>query len=648
MANISDDPQFILDTTNKVLKIFDDWARKKINYQDDTEKKFMDILRKHIGMNGNVVSAEVNLKSVADVKAIMKERNIPYAAIPSANGKMLFISRDVDADRFQNVLYAVEQNNPGFAKRMTVSEIATNAEVLGESNAFTIEPNYNGNPTSALAEIIKVKLLDNNITASNTNEKIFMAGGTYPAFNEEGNDLCKFHLEMAVKNVISFKNEAFFENASAYNTIYAQQKIYDADVLKEFVNRAKNGESVVLAQVSDGTRPFISAVNGKIKYLDEANNFQKEIDINEFSAEEIITHLSNFSDGIYDKGVMSLSDFKENIYKKKPSADTIRKYCKRPIGDNPEFKEIKRTENALRNVFRQANKQATEEAIAMNASRTMTRLELKEIKEQRLLDILNKKEEKYIKEFLNGETGLLRSVDGFDDKLNDHLYDEAVKCYCDKNSNLYTLGSATLSEIRNFKEKTDVERNMQNEFRRFKAKELGFENAQSKMNKALGELNKAKEVYEKVSRGEVKSGKTRESVEKEYKDALYEIVERFPESKRPAVIKVIEHPTDKLSDFFRRQRNAESNSTIKKFIDDAKAIEDKYEENIQIIEAEATPDVDIEQARLEVEECQRLYEEATNEFEEIQLQLNDELKMYEAKENYNKANKAPEVEIDME
>ena len=51
---------------------------------------------------------------------------------------------------------------------------------------------------------------------------------------------------------------------------------------------------------------------------------------------------------------------------------------------------------------------------------------------------------------------------------------------------------------------------------------------------------------------------------------------------------------------------------------------------------------------LDVEEKQRLYEEATNEFMEVQSRRNDELKMYEAKENYSKANKAPEVEIDME
>lgn len=630
MANINDDPQVLLDMTNKVLKVFEEWAKKQINMQDATEKRFLEEIRKHLGMGGQISGLEMTRQEYEEIKEILKQKDIPYSGLPSSDSKIFLICKKEDTDYVQDVINAYKQNDPLFAKRMTVNEVAKSCDLLEESTAWTITPNYMSNPNDSIDEIIKSNLYDCNITASDTHEKMFLPGGDGLSFNKTGNDIEKFHLKMAVKNAVNFRNEGFFERGVDYNETYAQQKAYDVMTIKEFVERAKAGESIVLCNTFDKSAPAVRAIDGVISYADVANEGRMySLDTKDLPIDTIEAHLKTFTDEhIYNKGILPL-----NVYKTTPKfgPDVAKEYCKRPILDN-ELQQIKLSEDALKAVFEEVNEVATKRAKAMFPN-SNNYAELSAVKRQAIMDILEKKELTCIKEYLKSEAivkdengkpvlnedgsyqYIIKSKDGLDDQLHDHLFEAAVKCYKDHNSNLYSYTQTSVSEIRNYTEKGfDYAKNYMANL----AKNLGLNEKKAKMSQAEIELDTAKKKLDRAKMSVADQKVRLVKAKEEFDKKIDEVIAPFKSEAREILKNNLASGKSISSQL--------GNPATKEFADKAKAVEDAYDAEVKAIESE---DYNVDEFEAEVSEKENIYKAASSDYERANAEFNSQLTTYQ-------------------
>lgn len=448
MAEISHtDPQFMMDLTNKFLKMIDDVIKSRPDLMDAKEREFQEIMKKYIGQGNEPMTIIVDKDKYLEFTQYCKDHNLPYT-IMGYNEKQepMFAFRAEDADEIRKACELISLNDPNYASRCTPAEIAHNLVNSSEEFGYVISPKFDEDMTSK-PEIIKAKLYDCGISSSNTNEKICLSA--YAAMNSTGKDLNQFNLEMSVKNVFLYKGHSFLPNATEYAKVYASQKMYDDSELTKFIRECKKGNKMMICNAFDTAKSGYITFDYQKKVIEVIDAQRKTIASIPLkgSEQEIKALLFKHADKIHNMTLVNPIQFKE-LKQLNTTEQRRREICHRPRL-NEELNKIKKSEDMTRALVDGLNIIATQETLKMVKDKDMSKHEIYQHKKDILVAMLKGT-------YKNEEAANLISI--FKEKddevfgaeasqVHDNIVNKLTECFEKDNGNLYVISREKVSEI---------------------------------------------------------------------------------------------------------------------------------------------------------------------------------------------------------
>lgn len=495
MADFSTDPQVLMDLLNKILKIIDNYIKKRPDIMTVKEREYLETMKNYIGQGKEPFSSNVKHQYVERLKEYCQLNNIPYTILGANNDSQLFFVRKEDKDAFLKAYSYVQINDPEYARRCTPQQIALNLTNNELEAGTVITPVFSDN-YSTFSEVIKTKLFDNGISVSNTNERIALDATC--RFNNTGKDLNSFNLEMAVKNTYLFQNHAIIPNAKEYAETYAAQKMYDDSELTKFIRNAKKGNVAILCDIEQKSDIYLK-VNPADKTIDAIDCGGKvtQIPING-TEQELKTALFRFTDEIHNMTIVSNNDFKR-LKAGTLTDKEIQEICHRPKLSSNSI-TIHKSQRQLKKVIELVNEKATQ----------MVNPELPpQAKYQQKKEI--------IVGLLQGkfaDTDIQEAIDAFkeqDDALfgenssqvHDKLLNQVIGNFQNDNGNLYKMDLVPVKEIARIADSKEFCQAKTNEL----AQKLGaVKDRMSEVKKEIGSADKNANIKEIVAKSDIPEG----------------------------------------------------------------------------------------------------------------------------------------------
>ncbi len=448
MAEISHtDPQFIMDLTNKFLKMIDDAIKNRPDLMNAKEREFQEIMKKYIGQGNEPMTIIVDKNKYLEFTQYCKDHNLPYTTLGyNEKQEPMFAFRREDADEIRKACESIYLNDPGYASRCTPAEIAHNLVNSSEEFGYVISPKFDGDMASK-PEIIKSKLYDCGISSSNTNEKICLSA--YAAMNSTGKDFNQFNLEMSVKNVFLYKGHSFLPNATEYAKVYANQKIYDDSELTKFIRECKKGNKMIICNAFDTARSGYITFDESKQVIEVMDNQRKTVASIPLkgSEQDIKAILFKFADKIHNMTLVNSNQFKE-LKQLNTTEQRRREICHRPRL-NEDLAKIKKSEDMTRVLVDGLNIIATQETLKMAKNKNMSKHEMYQCKKDILVAMLNDtyknaEAENLIDDFKEKDDMLFGTESS---QIHDNIIEKLAYCFEKDNDNLYSISREKVSKI---------------------------------------------------------------------------------------------------------------------------------------------------------------------------------------------------------
>lgn len=398
-TNIVMDEQDVGQFLNKILSALEFALRNR------DKEKYSEMIKKlgaYVGEGGKLSYSVIDSKFTKEIEEYLQSKNINYMLMPSQNGMGIAV-RDKDADKLQDILDSVMKYS------------IDNTSQLSNSKEFLDDIKYNPKtrsmdiPILSFSDnitriIVQQHMLDSGIVPcfDNRNNKVYARPDAI--FNERG-DL----VDAMYKSGMDLARMSLCDE---YAITKSQQIVYDRDTLNEFISDAKNGKTSFLVDRNNTSKTMLSIdVTGDIILREgrKTKVLMTADEVSKFSKTDIYSHLSRYSDKIYNMTVCKNKTGLEAIMhpdgtKTKDENDAIiDANCsgKRPINTDAFAKALSEASNELDTVMNSILVQVNQEIANNPKYAKLSPEKLFNLKRNMIAEVIQLQTNDTLKDFLN-------------------------------------------------------------------------------------------------------------------------------------------------------------------------------------------------------------------------------------------------------
>lgn len=395
------------------------------------------LLDKFIKGTGVVMGSDIPNEHIAAVRQQLIDQDIPFMEMASSSGGTMILVRHPNEEKLMEIEDAISMQDTMLAKELTQEQASQMLDTLRQDRVITLSFN-----DAMMAEKAKQKLFQTGHTFAATQRPNLVNGrvvrdengniemetvlviSSKTQFKENGNDLESFQLQYALtqaRGMDRFDKDPV-SGESVFIDVIKKQVKFDRDIVEKFVEKAKNGEDVILGDVRGSGPVYMEARDGDIFICNRDNDKRTQIFYDKNDPVNVVAAtLSRHSDKIYESGLFDPGFYEQKVRRTPIMQSDLPANIqanRRPRLTNEDAKRelvFKRLEPVIKSI----NARATQKVIDLPNYKTLSPEQKQQRKHQYICDMLRDTTDPDIAEYLaNDQDGSKREV--FDNMVENY------------------------------------------------------------------------------------------------------------------------------------------------------------------------------------------------------------------------------------